>query len=505
MGVNGIYGLSGSGMDIESMVKVGMMSKQNEYDKMAQKYTKNEWMKADYIELSNKITTFNSSSLSQYKMSNTMNAKSVESSSAASADLMNHSVDVLSLSSNAYLVGTNTMKRYAINGASSADQTSIRLADVLFKELDVTGGYVSGRVAPSDMADDDRDDPNYTAADGKRVGVAWQFGKADIVHTSIDDIATHWEKYNSATGQWETADPLSSSSNRTSWVNSQKADAQNALGSEWRHAYSATYGIDEWRTKNSSGNFQSTATDPASIDETTWKNFLASQNKQTEWRLVADGKRTETAAALSNIDVNADEPKAFSFTLSDGVTTNDDGTLKEVTISYSYKQLLGDGDTDGVTFNDLVREINNSGLNIKANYDADHDRFSFYNSKSGDENGIIIKLDADDGYTGTRASMVARNFFNNMGLYQSRNGELYGHDDSGNVVAAEEADKQTLKFSVGRSNDFMGENGKIKIDGVTYNDVVDNKLTVGGITYTALLRRECYRQYSRDRLRFAGR
>ena len=77
MGVNGIYGLSGSGMDIESMVKVGMMSKQNEYDKMAQKFTKNEWMKADYIELNSKITTFNASTLSQYKMSNTMNAKSV--------------------------------------------------------------------------------------------------------------------------------------------------------------------------------------------------------------------------------------------------------------------------------------------------------------------------------------------------------------------------------------------------------------------------------------------
>lgn len=27
MGVNGIYGLSGSGLDVESMVKVGMMSK----------------------------------------------------------------------------------------------------------------------------------------------------------------------------------------------------------------------------------------------------------------------------------------------------------------------------------------------------------------------------------------------------------------------------------------------------------------------------------------------
>ena len=38
MGVNGIYGLSGSGLDIESMVKVGMMGKQSQLDKMQQKY-----------------------------------------------------------------------------------------------------------------------------------------------------------------------------------------------------------------------------------------------------------------------------------------------------------------------------------------------------------------------------------------------------------------------------------------------------------------------------------
>ena len=34
MGVNGLYGLSGSGLDIESMVKAGMLTKQNQYDKM---------------------------------------------------------------------------------------------------------------------------------------------------------------------------------------------------------------------------------------------------------------------------------------------------------------------------------------------------------------------------------------------------------------------------------------------------------------------------------------
>lgn len=135
MGVNGIYGLSGSGMDIESMVKVGMMSKQNEYDKMAQKYTKNEWTKSAYLELNNNINTFNMSTLSQYKMSSSMNAKSAESTSSdvkvdanASAPLMNHKVEVTNLSSAAYLVSDAKLQRY--HGANSS---SIALKDVLFK------------------------------------------------------------------------------------------------------------------------------------------------------------------------------------------------------------------------------------------------------------------------------------------------------------------------------------------------------------------------------------
>ena len=45
MGANGIYGLSGSGLDIESLVKMGMMNKQNQYDKMYQNEMKQEWLK----------------------------------------------------------------------------------------------------------------------------------------------------------------------------------------------------------------------------------------------------------------------------------------------------------------------------------------------------------------------------------------------------------------------------------------------------------------------------
>ena len=82
MGVNGIYGLSGSGLDIESMVKVGMISKQNEYDKMQQKFTVNEWTKAEYLELYGSIQTFNNSTLSQYKLSSNMNARSAYSSNS---------------------------------------------------------------------------------------------------------------------------------------------------------------------------------------------------------------------------------------------------------------------------------------------------------------------------------------------------------------------------------------------------------------------------------------
>lgn len=135
MSVRGIYGLSGSGIDIESMVKVGMMGKQSEYDKMAQKYTKNEWTKAAYLELNTNITTFNTTKLSDYKMSKNMNAKTATSSNDdikvtanAGAQLMTHKVEVSNLAYNAYLIGTEAVTR-----KNTSEPTSIKLADALFK------------------------------------------------------------------------------------------------------------------------------------------------------------------------------------------------------------------------------------------------------------------------------------------------------------------------------------------------------------------------------------
>ncbi|MBO6209338.1 MAG: flagellar hook-associated protein 2, partial [Schwartzia sp.] len=79
MGVNGLYGLSGSGLDIESMVKAGMLSKQNQYDKMYKKEVKNEWLKQGFNEIYTSLNTFKYSTLSDYKLSSNMNAMGAES------------------------------------------------------------------------------------------------------------------------------------------------------------------------------------------------------------------------------------------------------------------------------------------------------------------------------------------------------------------------------------------------------------------------------------------
>ena len=81
MSTTGIYGLSGSGIDVDSMVKVGMMTKQSQYDKMYKQEVKNEWMKEAYADLYSSVNTFNQSTLSTYKMSSTTSPMNATSSS----------------------------------------------------------------------------------------------------------------------------------------------------------------------------------------------------------------------------------------------------------------------------------------------------------------------------------------------------------------------------------------------------------------------------------------
>ena len=138
MGVNGLYGLSGSGLDIESMVKAGMLSKQNQYDKMYKKEVKNEWLKQGFNEIYTSLNTFKYSTLSDYKMSSKMNAMGAESGNSTvvkatangDAVAMTHNVTVNSLSQNAYL-----MTEKSIDRANTDASSSIYLKDIVFKSI----------------------------------------------------------------------------------------------------------------------------------------------------------------------------------------------------------------------------------------------------------------------------------------------------------------------------------------------------------------------------------
>lgn len=151
----GIYGLSGSGIDVDSMVRMGMMSKQNEYDKMYKKEVRNEWTKEAYANMYSDLNTFNSVTMSNYKMSSTSNPQTVSSTNTAVATAtanadaaqMTHTLTVNSLSSNAYLLtGDHGITR----GDGTSTSKSIYLSDVLGEGALSEGESITMEVSDGD-------------------------------------------------------------------------------------------------------------------------------------------------------------------------------------------------------------------------------------------------------------------------------------------------------------------------------------------------------------------
>lgn len=137
MGANGIYGLSGSGLDIESLVKMGMMNKQNQYDKMYQTQLKQTWVKEAYNTVYTDVKAFKES-MSTFKMQSNMSAMQATSSNNdvvsvtanGAAAAMNHKITVEQVASNAYLMTANGEK---IKRTNTTAANSAYLKDVLFE------------------------------------------------------------------------------------------------------------------------------------------------------------------------------------------------------------------------------------------------------------------------------------------------------------------------------------------------------------------------------------
>ena len=152
MGANGIYGLSGSGLDIESLVKMGMMNKQNQYDKMYQTQLKQTWVKEAYNTVYTDVKAFKES-MSTFKMQSNMSAMQATSSNNdvvsvtanGAAAAMNHKITVEQVASNAYLMTANgeTIDRANTNTTAA---NSAYLKDVLFSG-DATKTTVDGQTS----------------------------------------------------------------------------------------------------------------------------------------------------------------------------------------------------------------------------------------------------------------------------------------------------------------------------------------------------------------------
>ena len=150
-GAKGIYGLSGSGLDVESLVKVGMISQQKKYDRIYKKEVETEWRKEAYANVYDKVNTFRSR-MSDYRLSATTkpmtatssNADAVSATANASAGVMTHSVEVMQAATNAYFM---TAAGQHVARTNTGASTSVKLKDVAF-----AGGTMPPGMSPGDTA-----------------------------------------------------------------------------------------------------------------------------------------------------------------------------------------------------------------------------------------------------------------------------------------------------------------------------------------------------------------
>ena len=152
-GARGIYGLSGSGIDVESLVKVGMMSEQRKYDRLYKKEVETEWRKEAFADVYSEVNTFRSSMSDMRLSSRTkpMTATSslsdvVTATANANAGVMSHTVEVTQAASNAYLMTASGQKVARTNTAAPA---SVALKDVAFAGGTMPAGMASGDTALS--------------------------------------------------------------------------------------------------------------------------------------------------------------------------------------------------------------------------------------------------------------------------------------------------------------------------------------------------------------------
>ena len=441
----GIYGLSGSGIDVDSMVRMGMMSKQNQYDKMYKEEVKNEWVKEAYTNMYSSLNTFNSSTLYNYKLSSTTSPMSAASSNTtvatavanADASIMSHTVNVTSTAANAYLLTKDTISR--ANADDSSTTQSIYLKDVLFTEDEQT-------TLRQKMSDENLEDEaliSFTIADGtgddansKEITFTYEeiFGS----NQTLNDLSS---KLNAAGVNIKAS--YDSANDAFSLYQKTGGEANKIILSAGTDT-AATYGKDlisklnlrsVTQSLDSNGNLTSELSEALSFEQTTGNSTITAAS-------FTSGTSVTAETVLNTLFTTSTGGNGAAFTITKG------GTSSDITIA----------DVTSSTVQDLVDAINNASsknsLGIKAS--IEDGKLKIANTEEDDTDTISFTVSSSD----TSANAVnGRKMLNALQLSTDKL-----TTDSNGIVAS-------------------GTDAKVTIDGREYSSD-SSKITVANVTYS---------------------
>lgn len=543
MGVNGIYGLSGSGLDVESMVKVGMLSKQSEYEKMQQKFTKNEWKKSEYLEVYSEIQTFNSSTISKYKMSSNMDARSATSANTsvvtatanANAAPMTHYVKVDSLASSAYLIGTE------MNRVNNKASDKNLLSSVLYSSI--AAGSTEGMVS-LDGTD------NAVAATATALTFSINDGVNGLLASANSDAVVATATPDAATGT-HTVKITELATGATSKGYVRAGVDENAT--MYSFFFNNTLSTLKNNTTNTDTAFTfdfNDGTTTASIGFTfedfggSVKDFVAKLNEQfensgltLEANFVTDtatNGNTGGAISITNTQVGSDS----NFTISSNyIASSLSGTAREIantlflqntnrilSTSDTFTKTISNGSNatgsiDGTAFSDLTgatvsgNTVTYNGITYTAKAPtAETNPNGVEITNTGAQNIVVTYQDLLDGFTlndltskinsqGTNIRATYDSVQDRISFYNQKSGEdnqinieigtgegaanaakffnALGLKQSANGVL----DETAKSFDTDTTVSQAGTNSSVMIDGVSFN-LDSNKATVAGVTYT---------------------
>ncbi|SFB11630.1 flagellar filament capping protein FliD [Selenomonas ruminantium] len=379
----GIYGLSGSGIDVDSMVKMGMMNKQNQYDKLYKQEVKNEWIKEAYADMYNSINTFNSSTLYNYKMSSTTSPMSAESTNtsvataAANADAasMTHTVNVSATASNAYLLTNGSINR--ANTSSSSANKSIYLKDILFNEA-TQNSLKAQMESDSSLAKSKL--ISFTIADGTGKGsnskeVSFTYEEILSNNETLNDLVSSINNagvnikaaYDSANDAFSLYQKTGGSSNKIIF----SVDTGTAAINGKALISSLNLGVVS-QVVDSSGNLNSELSSPLNFEATTGNSSISATSFNSSAELAAD----TILNTLFNTSASSNTAK---FTLSNGTDTAEI-TIDDVstaTVQDLMDAINGATKSDGTTSLGIKAELDGSTLKISHTDSADTNTISF--------------------------------------------------------------------------------------------------------------------------------